>query len=102
MSFHLTAKNITLEGTLLSADCQKLDGEWIRTSLELNDWVKNVDGDLQWGWGNFAESSSNIALKDNHILTAVCKREDGTTKESELDLGDWIDDVEGLWVRVTQ
>jgi len=40
LSFHLTTKNVTLEGTILSADSQKVEGGWIRTSLELNDWVR--------------------------------------------------------------
>ena len=51
-SYQLTSRNIRLEngdggGVLLVAECKKIDGTWVRSSLKLSD-IANIDGVLKY------------------------------------------------------
>ena len=46
-NFMASSKCIFLEGTLLYALCKNLKGEWVESSIELNEGITNDNGVLK-------------------------------------------------------
>jgi hypothetical protein len=91
-SYKKTSRNIKVT---LSAECQKQDGIWQPSTLDITDLnqptVENDNGTLKsvsiprGGYvptGSYQETSRNIKV----ILTAECQKQDGTWQPSTLDI----------------
>jgi len=66
-NFSLTCKDHRLELSHLHAHCQKANGEWHRTKINLNKCLSNVDGVLHWRLlGNYHETS-RCRLVGHHL-----------------------------------
>ena len=89
--FTNSSSNIYLSGTTLYATCQ--DSEHT-SSINLNNYIGNIEGTLTWGECNFAGSSSNFSLS-GAVLSAECRDSDGNTHTSSINLNNYISNQEG-------
>jgi hypothetical protein len=87
----------------LIADCIDFNGHACRSELDLNKSVANIDGKLEWCKdGDFAYTAKDIKVGDNGVLTATCKRVDGSDVVSRLDLDERIANINGDLVDTSQ
>ncbi|KAI5302625.1 hypothetical protein KEM56_000514 [Ascosphaera pollenicola] len=89
MSFHETAKDITLEdGHILKCILFNSDGEEREAELDLNYYLGNVNGVLEWGETNFADSAEDITFDiegDDNIPVLRCQCGDGSGETFAVD-----------------
>ncbi|XP_028416695.1 uncharacterized protein LOC114540885 [Dendronephthya gigantea] len=96
MAFSKSSRNIKIHDSVLSADCQDLQGFYQPSTLNLNDYIANEDGSMVWRkGGNFWASSRNSSLTDPAILHAECRRIDGSYASSQIDLDQKIANIDG-------
>ena len=58
--FTQTCTDVELQAGTLFATCRTIDGREQRSSIDLNRYIANKNGDLMWSrGGNFAATSSN-------------------------------------------
>lgn len=96
MSFSLTSRDINISDKgILTASCNKFDGTWVNSSININNYVSNEDGSLTWGGKGFANNSKDIRIDDN-TLKAKCEKKDGTYVESSLNLDYFIGNDNGV------
>ncbi|BAY90358.1 MULTISPECIES: CVNH domain-containing protein [unclassified Tolypothrix] len=95
-SYQYTCENISIDGDVISATCQRRDGSWNETSLSLRG-IENIDGILEvtdpYARSSFQLSAMNISI-DGDVLSATCRRMDGLWNESSLVL-DGIENIDG-------
>ena len=90
-AFSQTCIGISISGTQLSADCERINRRRSYTSIDLRDLIVNVDGQLTWSsysdrWNyprrgigsDFTSTCQNIDLFDESKLQALCKKDDGS------------------------
>ncbi|KIP12890.1 hypothetical protein PHLGIDRAFT_97651 [Phlebiopsis gigantea 11061_1 CR5-6] len=84
--------------TVLSDELITSDGKSTRKArINLDNYVGNNSGSLTWvmtSKGDFASSSSHLSLKGT-ILSATCKKSDGSSTQSSLDLSDHLGNMHG-------
>ena len=96
MAFSQSSRNIKIDGCVLSADCQDLQGSYQPSTLNLNDYIANEDGSMVWRkGGNFWASSRGSSLTDPAILHAQCRKIDGNYASSQIDLDEKIANIDG-------
>ncbi|PWW72357.1 Cyanovirin-N [Tuber magnatum] len=86
MSYRVTSRNPVLinGGRTLRADCQKLDGSWVTSELDLNTCIGNLNGFLAWDMHNFSDSAEDIRLEeDGRKLTCMVRKVDGGHRERQ-------------------
>ncbi|CUS11432.1 unnamed protein product [Tuber aestivum] len=87
MSYHKSSVYISLSGNqVLSALCRTCDGEWIRSTIDLNTVLGNSDGRFEWGGVRFSHTAKDVTLKDNRTLSAYLKRRDGSWSEKPVEV----------------
>ena len=95
-NYHLNCTNISIEGNVISAICQRRDGSWKQTSITLKG-IENNDGILEVTdpeqASNFLLNSMNIAIHED-VLSATCRRNDGLWNESSIVLNG-IENIDG-------
>lgn len=96
-NFHLSARDITIDGSVLRAQCQKCDGSWNWTELDLNTVLSNEDGVLQWlPDGGFANSCENLTLSDDGTtLTCQAYCANGEMTTAQINLAEQIGNEDG-------
>ncbi|KAJ5892090.1 uncharacterized protein N7473_008318, partial [Penicillium subrubescens] len=63
MAFHTNSININLRNRhTLSCHCQRPNGSWSYSQLDLNRCLGNNNGDLIWGGDSFAHSATEIRI----------------------------------------
>ena len=92
--FSNSSSNIYLKGTNLCATCLDSQGNKHDSSIDLNNYIGNIEGTLTWGKCNFAASSSNINLSGS-IICADCKDSKGNSHHSAIYLDNYISNIEG-------
>lgn len=94
-SYQETSRNIKI---VLLAECKKIDGTWQESSLDITNCIKgditNVDGKLENTSSSSSEKAQTESYKDTSrnikvILSAECKKIDGTWQEVSLDITNW-------------
>jgi len=101
MSFSQTSKEIRLEsGRMLHALCRKwTDGSYVPSSLDLNPYIANIDGHLEWSWqGDYVDTTKNIELLGTY-LQAECRNREGTYILSRINLDEKILNDNGVLKR---
>lgn len=95
-NFSQTCQNITLEGSDLTAECAQLDGyTYIPTTLDLDDYIGNINGELQWGDHWFSHTCESTRVEGNRLM-GECEKRDGYTLESTfIDLDEYIANIDG-------
>lgn len=99
MSFSLSSSNISISNGTLHASCRRVDGSYNQSSLNLNEKIGNIDGELKYGYGDFSHSSNNISVSGN-TLHASCRAINGLYKNSSLNLDHHVTNINGdlRWV----
>ncbi|KAJ1300420.1 hypothetical protein OPQ81_005240 [Rhizoctonia solani] len=103
MSFAASASAPTIQladGHYLVAELLNSAGELNQSSIDLNDFIGNIDGEFQWGKTAFSESTKNIWLDTAYAPTLVllkgeARKEDESYVESSINLNDFIQNIEG-------
>ncbi|MBD2543537.1 MULTISPECIES: mannose-binding lectin [Planktothricoides] len=95
-NYQLTCTNITIDGNVLSAICNRRDGSPNYTSLVLKG-IENIDGTLTVtdpeAEANFHLSSQNISIEDD-VLSAECETMSGDWVFSQITLNG-IENIDG-------
>lgn len=93
--------NIAIDGSTLSANCQKSNGGREETSLNLDQYIANHNGTLAWGDSDFSKTCKNIGLAQllgskQLILVADCKTAaENAYTPTEIELDAHIANVNG-------
>lgn len=93
--------NIEINGSILSTSCQKSNGGSQQTSIDLDQYIGNLDGTLSWGDKDFSKTCKNIAPAQllstkQLILVAECETAAGNTYyPSEIELDAHITNSDG-------
>ena len=96
MSFSKTSRNITLEKAhLLKAECQKTNGEWVSSSLDLDTGIGNNEGHFDISGKNYSHSAGNVLLSGT-MLSADLKRTNGGSLHDSIDLDTVVANFEGV------
>ena len=87
----------SLDESTLYALCKKSDGEKLNpTSIDLNEYIENVDGALEWQPDKFIETCDHVRLYGASELIADCKTRAGYWASSKLDLDEHIANINGV------
>ena len=92
-NFSRSCGNITLNNTILSADCKDRSANFRRTSLDLNSRIGNRDGRLTIS-GSYASTCRNIGLS-GVTLRGDCRTFNGDWRSTSLDLNEVISNNDG-------
>ncbi|KAF8905124.1 Cyanovirin-N [Gymnopilus junonius] len=96
MRFSESTEKITITKGVLSALCKKADNKTsVQSSISLNDYIGNVDGELTWGGRGFSHVAENVHIT-NGLLVAKLKNQAGKLVESTLDLNQHIQNTDGV------
>jgi hypothetical protein len=94
--------NIQINGSTLSTKCQKINGDFQETSIDLNRYIGSPDGKLSWGDKDFSKTCKNIGLAQllrtrQLILVAECQPAVGGDiySPSEIELDAHITNADG-------
>jgi hypothetical protein len=102
-NFSGSCKNLGLNATnfsktaMLTADCRRQDGTYLKAEVNLNDLITNNHGSLQWGrpgGADFQQSCSGDALSGSK-LTSSCVASPEVNKSTQIDLNEKITNDNG-------
>ena len=99
--FSQSCADIKLDGSSLSAECRKINGAYENTTINLDDYIGNLDGTLSWGDHLFSRTCKDIYLGQllsnrEYVINASCEKRDGYTYEAtEINLDDHIANIDG-------
>ncbi|MDQ4121945.1 MAG: CVNH domain-containing protein [Acidobacteriota bacterium] len=87
-TFHETCTNISVNGNVLMAECQRENGRYRRSSIEIRG-IHNDNGNLEYTRNSrdrstFHESCRNVRLDERGRLTARCERMDGSYSRTSI------------------
>ena len=95
MSFSQTSNDINVSDAILSAQCEKEGGSGFAPStLNLDDYLGNINGSFRWGSQIFSHSAQNIS-NEGAILTAELQDESGNWRSASVDLDEHIANMNG-------
>lgn len=92
--FSKTCRNIDVNGSELSASCEKANGGFDNTSINLNPFIENVDGELEWQPKNFIETCRDTSVSGS-LLRAECKTRNQNFVFTTINLDDHIANIDG-------
>ncbi|KAF9570364.1 hypothetical protein EC968_001865 [Mortierella alpina] len=98
-NFTETSKNIRITGGhLLQATCQTKDGGYKDSTLDLNDFIGNEDGNFQWDGVNFSQTAEDVQIQvaTDSTLSAELKARDQHLVPSKLNLDERITNNNGV------
>ena len=88
--FSLSSIDVKLEGSKLKARCKDMEGLYHDSAIELNNYIENIDGFLEWQPnGNFIASSRNVVLAGT-VLKCQSKNREGEWRRTSIDLDEQI------------
>jgi hypothetical protein len=85
---------------LMSADCTKNDQSRHHSTLDLNEYVGDVNGELVWGNSWYSVTCRGIT-NNGPIITALCIQNDASWKFKSIDLNKYISNKDGYLVPST-
>jgi hypothetical protein len=85
MSFSHTSTNITLSGSVLSADCGNSSGNFSFSSIDLNNVLGNTNGNFAPSSSGWFNTASNVRL-DGQNLTANLLNANGQSVPAQINL----------------
>ncbi|KAF9475023.1 CNVH-domain-containing protein [Pholiota conissans] len=96
MPFADTFRKVTIKQGILSAECRKSDGKtWVSSSINLDEFLGNINGNFKLGSKAFSQSAQNITLVDS-ILSAKLKNEAGKYVDAKFDLSGHLSSLDGV------
>jgi CVNH domain. len=95
MAFQISSYNIRLERSVLHADCKNTPGDWIKTSLDLNEHIGNRNGRFTLCDRDWYHSARNVQLIGSKVKAELAKEGGEEWVESILDLNLCVENKEG-------
>lgn len=96
MPFSDAFRKVSIKQGTLTAECRKADNKtWISSSLNLDDFLGNVDGKFVLGGKGFSRSAQDITLADA-IITAKLKNGAGKFVDAKFDLSQYVSSQDGI------
>ena len=92
--FSQTCRNVSISGSTLSASCEKADGGYQDTKIDLNSNIGNVDGSLSWSDQNFIKTCRNTSVSGS-TLQGECKKRDQSWTNASINLDTHIANING-------
>lgn len=87
MAFTLSSNNVALSGTTLSARCGKGDGQWVTSTIDLNNYLGNQNGTFDMQSVNwFASAIHEKTSLEGSLLCTVLYDSTGNKNETCLNL----------------
>lgn len=93
--FSQTCRDIKVSGSELSASCERANGGYQPTSINLNPYIENVDGVLKWQPKNFIETCKGTGVSGGSKLQAECKNREQNFVSAAINLDDHIANIDG-------
>ncbi len=99
-NFLQTCNKVSLEKTnILYAYCQRMDGSWRNTKLNLDECIANIDGTMKWiANGSFSLSVSECSLSSGILTCKKTKDMKGVNQVSSYNLNSSIDNTDGYLI----
>lgn len=72
-----SSQKIHLQGTILHSESTASDGFQYTSQVDLDKFIGNINGELQWGFEGFGQTSRELRL-EGHCLVAECQLPSGT------------------------
>jgi hypothetical protein len=94
MAFSQTSKDITLDGSKLSAQVKDRQGCWRSSTIDLNDHIGNKDGSFYVDSTNWHASAVSTRL-DGTVLRSTLYTIAGSQKEACLELNLFLTNDDG-------
>lgn len=95
--FSQTCRDVSINGSTLSASCAKADGfTQNMSSINLNADIENVDGNLTWQPDNFIETCRNTQVVNGSMMSAECKTRAQRWNSTNINLDDHIANINGV------
>merc|ERR1719353_2101291 len=94
-AFMSTCRKVKLSGSNLSAECERNNKSWMKTSVDLSTCVTNNNGNLQKG-GAYDRSCSGCKLESSS-LSCKYKNKRGSNKSTKFDLNTFIANKDGVF-----
>ena len=96
MAFSQTSRNIRLSGaSTLQAQCEKNDGSWVDSSLDLDTGIGNNQGRFDTTKTMFSDSAVNVTLSGT-TLSARLEQSGGALVPASIDLDPIIANMNGV------
>ncbi|MEI6429793.1 MAG: CVNH domain-containing protein [Pseudanabaena sp. ELA607] len=95
MKLSRTCQNISISGSILTASCERNNGTYKDSRINLNPYIGNSDGRLIWDDQNFASTCNDMTLSGRSILSAKCLTNAYFRIFSFIDLDDRIVNIDG-------
>ncbi|KAF2868458.1 Cyanovirin-N [Massariosphaeria phaeospora] len=99
MSFHTSAKDISIDGSTLKARLVNVYGKHQDAEIDLNGIIGNNNGTFKWGDYGFADSGDQISfsLEGNNvpILRARLFNDDGEGQDADINLAERLSNYNG-------
>ena len=87
MAFTLSSNNVALSGSTLSARCGKGDGQWVTSTIDLNNYLGNQNGTFDMQSVNwFASAIHEKTSLEGSLLCTVLYDSTGNKNETCLNL----------------
>lgn len=93
--FSRTCTNINVDGSTLTADCERINGSYNDTSINLDNFIGNIDGTLEWGYSEFSLTCNEVGLAGSNRLRAECRKRDQSPLGSYINLDEHIANIDG-------
>ncbi len=95
-NFSQTCSDATISGSTLSANCQRRNGSYRDTSIDLDSQIGNINGTLENGDHNFSQTCRGIQLINGSIMDGECKTRDQRWVSTSLNLDGFVDNTDGV------
>ncbi|KJA23114.1 hypothetical protein HYPSUDRAFT_201666 [Hypholoma sublateritium FD-334 SS-4] len=96
MPFSDSFRKASIKQGILTAECKKADQKtWISSSINLDDFLGNVDGKFVLGGKGFSQSAQDITLADA-VISAKLKNSAGKYIDAKFDLSNYVSSKDGI------
>ena len=97
MAFSHSSTKIAIKGSVLSADCRRIDGSYHTSTLDLSTCLSNNNGTLVWAQnGNFWKTADSSILIEPATFQCKCIRINGFSETSSINLDEKIANDNGI------
>ena len=95
-NFSQTCYDAAISGSTLSANCQRRNGSYHDTSIDLDSLIGNGNGTLREGEQNFSQTCRGMQLINGGIMDGECKTRDQQWVSTSLNLDGFIGNIDGF------
>ncbi|KAI1635309.1 hypothetical protein F4809DRAFT_651288 [Biscogniauxia mediterranea] len=94
MAFEVTSRNISIKNNVLKAECRDCNQNWKKSSLDLDQFIGNIDGAFSLSERHFSRSAKEISLDGAKLCATLLKRNQEPSMVS-VDLNICVSNING-------